>query len=992
MLGAVSVTNDSREISGHALGGRRVRLAIVALALADGPIPSERLASMIWGEDLPPSWKPALRGLIRSIRTAVAGLGDDAQQLVTTEPSGYSLGPGVEVDVRDAAAALEAALTQLAESRPDAALPLLLPAAQLGVDQFLASEDLEWVENERRRLLELRRSARETLVEAAGLTGDSRRAVRTARELVEDDPTDESAHRTLIAALDRAGDRVGAVQAYEHCRTVLADQLGIDPSGETVAVYLAALRSSAPTTVGRLPEHATRFVGREEELKGIAAATTESRLVTLTGRGGIGKSRLALAFASSVRDRDTLWVQLGSSTNQELVAADVARGLGAAAEPDPVAALVATIAPRGKTLLVLDGCDELADGVATLASSLLAGCPELTLLCTSRAALRLPAEQVISLTAMSTGSETDPGEATRLLAQRIRELSAQPGTDDADTGIDYSALERLANRASGIPLALELLAAQLREISLDDLLDDLRGDEAEAKVGDQLRRILGYGYSALTEDEAWVFRRISVLDGPVALGFLRGLVASPRIASTRVARLLGELATRGLLTVDQSGARWRYEQHDDVRAFARELLLDSGEEPEAFALLATAVRSLLPEDARLPPGPFTAAVGDVLPSIRSLFGAALDGRASMSDAQEIAFRLHRYYAATSVSEGRFWLSRLLADADTPSEPGTETTEWTGLATFALGYLSYWAGDAEEAVVSLESAVALLRGTWDSYAARALLYLGGLADDLDRGEEAVEFEREAIDIATRIEENNVLVGATTGLGSLLAERGDPSAVTYATDAIELCREIGSPEQLLITLPTAAMIAWQVGDYATARAFADEARPVLDEDPRISRVILLVTMAGLALAQGDPQDAVRLAQSANRDGTELGVERELPLVRCVLARALLETGDVEAAAQATASALSAAGTIGVTYPLGICLETAALVGRVLGVPDAELGVALESAALIRAAGSRPAPAGLSGAVAELRSAVGVAEALPPRKAAAFAVEMLSRRVPA
>ena len=265
---------------------------------------------------------------------------------------------------------------------------------------------------------------------------------------------------------------------------------------------------------------------------------------------------------------------------------------------------------------------------------------------------------------------------------------------------DYPSLERLANRAFGIPLALELLAAQLREISLGDLLDDI----AENEVGDQLRTILDYGYSALTEDEASVFRRISVLDGAVALGLIRGLVTSAAIPSTRVARLLGELTTRGLLSIDQSGARWRYEQHDDVRDYARDLLLAAGEEPETFALLASALRGMLPDDARMPPAPFTAAITEVLPSIRSLFGAALDGRASMADAQEIAFRLHRYYAATSVSEGRFWLGRLLAS--------DETTEWTGLATFALGYLSYWAADGEAALSALSGAVELLRGVED----------------------------------------------------------------------------------------------------------------------------------------------------------------------------------------------------------------------------------------------------------------------------------------
>ena len=167
-------------------------------------------------------------------------------------------------------------------------------------------------------------------------------------------------------------------------------------------------------------------------------------------------------------------------------------------------------------------------------------------------------------------------------------------------------------------------------------------------------------------------------------------------------------------------------------------------------------------------------------------------------------------------------------------------------------------------------------------------------------------------------------------------------------------------------------------------------MLEDDPRISRVVLLTSMAGIALAEGDAEDAVRLAKSADAVGTELGVERELPLARCVLARAQLAKGDVEGAVAAAASALAAAATVSLEYPLGLCLETAALVGHAIGASDAEISVALESAVVVRAAGSRPAPAGLRDAVSELRARVGPAEPLPARVAAAHAAEMLTRKV--
>jgi hypothetical protein len=335
-----------------------------------------------------------------------------------------------------------------------------------------------------------------------------------------------------------------------------------------------------------------------------------------------------------------------------------------------------------------------------------------------------------------------------------------------------------------------------------------------------------------------------------------------------------------------------------------------------------------------------------------------------------------------VSEGRFWLSRLLASG--------EKTEWTGLATFALGYLSYWAGDGEGAFPVLARSVELLRGTEDSYAGRALIFLGGIADDLDRGDEAVEFVREAIRIGEELEEHNLRVGAVIGVGSLLAERVDASAVDFAREAILLCREHGTPEQLLITLPTAAMISWQVGDLDAAREFASEAHPLLAEDPRIARVVLLIAMAGVALAEGDTEDAIRLSTAADTVGTELGVERELPLARCVLARSLLAAADTTGASTAVTAAFAAAESMSTDSAFALCLETAALVGRALGTDDAEVAIALASASAIRSRGSRPAPLPLQAAVASLRAKLADAVPLPAREAATRSTEMLRRRV--
>jgi tetratricopeptide (TPR) repeat protein len=340
-----------------------------------------------------------------------------------------------------------------------------------------------------------------------------------------------------------------------------------------------------------------------------------------------------------------------------------------------------------------------------------------------------------------------------------------------------------------------------------------------------------------------------------------------------------------------------------------------------------------------------------------MLSAAVEGRLPRERGLEIAFRLHRYWAATNVAEGRYWLSRLLTDA--PDEG------WTAHATYALGYLSYWSGDAENAVPELQRAVELLADTQDSYAARALIFLAGLLDDLDRGAEAIEFVGRAIEAAKPFG-IDLQVSAAMGMGCVLAERADPSAASYAADAIELCRNGGSSEQLAAALPTASMVCWQVGALEQARAYVAEAMPMHAADRRIARVVLLSTSAGIALADGDIAGAIELGRNADTEATELGVERETPLIRAVLAHALLRHGEIREAADRIVAAIATARSMSFGYPLAICLEAAAVIAFTAGITDRPpLARLLAYAAVIRERGDRPSPPTLAPTVDAVRA---------------------------
>jgi predicted ATPase/DNA-binding SARP family transcriptional activator len=958
ILGTPAVSGRAGTVTGASLGGRRAQVALVALALERSSVTSDRLAEMIWAGDRPGTWQPALRGVIRGLRMTLQEAAGD-QPVILTEPGGYRIAPGIEVDLLAAEQAAGAAAELNRLGRHRAALDTALPIARISGSQLLAGEDHDWLRPHRATADALARQALEILVLAAGSAGDHVVAISAARRAVSSAPLDEYAHRLLIRALDLAGDRAGAVSAYERCRAVLADQLGVDPSAETIQAYVTAMRDQPPSLGAQVPVHASSFLGRERESSRLRAALDRPGLVTVSGLGGVGKSRLTAQVASQTSGfaGGRIWVPLGMITEDALIAATVALHLGVPPGTEDAAEAVAgQLTALGRTLLILDGCESARDGTASLVTALRGQCPQLSIVATSRVPLRLDAESVIvldPLPAPAGPAELRTSPLARLLADRVRD-----GGGDLELDSDIAPhLVELLHRCAGLPLAVELVAAQLAAIPAGDLLDQLDPLLAGA---DPLRAIAQASYAMLDEKEASVFRRLAVLSGSASLALVRQVVSGQDVPPVRVVRILRELTASGLLSVDRAGARWRYQQDDDLARFARDMLASSGEEEGAYARLADAIRAVLPADAREPPAPYQDAVSDMLASVRSLLRAGVSGRADGVRCLELAFRLHRYWAATNVAEGRFWLRRLLAAA--PAD-----AQWGPYAMYALGYLGYWSGDADSAVRDLQAAVSRLDGT-DSYAARALIYLAGLLDDQDRVTEAIECVRRAID-AARPFGTDLQVAAVMGMGSLLSERGDPDAVGYAVQAIELCQAGGSAEQLAAALPTAAMVCWQVGANRQARAFADEAGPMHGGGTkRIARVVLLSVTAGLALDDGDIAGAVDIGSAADREGTELGVEREMPLIRAVLARALLASGDIEAAAGRAAAGVSAALAMTFAYPLAIGLETAGLVLHAAGLgTGAQIGCLLDTAAVLRTAGDRPAPAGLGRQVRLLRAAV-------------------------
>ena len=977
LLGEVAIGTDAGSIT----VAPRARRTLAALGLAAGWVAADRLAEQVWEEEVPPTWRVALRGVMAELREAA---GDAA--VVETGAAGYRLGPRVERDVEVLRRDVGTATELLEQGRDRSLLDLLRPHVGLTGERLAPGIEAAWLATGRADVDELGLRVAELVTAAASRQGRHADALAVARQAVAAHPLVERSHRALLRALAAAADRSAAVVAFDQCRTVLADELGVDPSDETVAVYLETLGVADGAATARVPVADTSFVGREPDLAEATRLVAEPGLVTLVGRSGVGKSRLAAELATHTAGfpGGVWWVPLGTVTDDPLVAPTVALQLGLAGPGDDHAgAITAFVAPRGRALLVLDGFDAANDGVASLVTALRDGAPELSVLATGWRRLGLEGERVHRVAAFAAPGDGRPETlnnslAVRLFVDRVHERGGRLLVDEDHA----AALAALCRRCAGLPLALELVAAQLTSLPPGDVLDQL--DDVALAGDDELRQVAEAGCAQLADDEAAVFRRLAVLDGPASLTTIRGVVVDDLIPPLRVVRILGELADRGLVTVRRGGPRLLYAQDDDLRRVASERLVASGEAPDTYRRLAATVRALLPDDPRTAPGPFAEHVTAVLDSVRSLLAAGVDGDLEVGTALEIAFRLHRYWATTSISEGRFWLSRLLAadGHDDDKEPGA----WTPYARFALGYLSYWAGDSASAIPELEASLPELAERDLSYTTRAMVFLGGALDDLDRTREAELMARRALELANAAPDASTTpgvslrVGITINVAAFLAQRGDAAAVQLVDQAITLCEAEGPPDQLAMCLPGAARHCWDVGAVTEARGYLDRSWALLGEGRRIAHADLLTAATAVALGDGDLDAAIEHGTAAEAEAAGLGIDRNLPFVRALLARALLGRGEVDQAARMAADAVRSGRELSVQYPVADALEAAAAVSERVGAPAEDVAALLAAAAEVRAHGERPAPVPLRAGIDALRARVGAPKGSAPDVAGA------------
>lgn len=633
------------------------------------------------------------------------------------------------------------------------------------------------------------------------------------------------------------------------------------------------MASRLHTTPHNLPMQLTSFVGRVREKAEIKELLAATRLLTLTGAGGSGKTRLALETAREVLDRfpDGVWLaELAPLADPELVprAVAVAVGLRDESERPMLDTLVAHLRDK-RLLLILDNCEHLVDACARLVDTLLRACPPLRILTTGREPLGITGETVRRVPSLSfPGPRETPAperlgdyEAPQLFVQRA--ITASPTF--AVTRHNAAALAEVCRRLDGIPLAIELAAARIKGLTVGEIaarLDDrfrlLTGGSRTALPRQQtLHATMEWSYQLLSEPERVLLRRLSVFAGGFSLEAAEEVcMASPE--NSRLVDLLLQLVDKSLVVADDRGDETRYRLLETVRQYGRERLLEAGEAGDLHRrhrdwYLALAERA----EAQLR-GPQQAMWLDRLALDHDNFRAAFERTADDVDGADAALRLAASlwwfcFVRGHWSEARAWLESALARAASSPSPVLPK------ALHEACFFALRQGDLRRAGELGERGLALCRELGDrEHTVWLLTWVGLVALRYGREQEAERLFEEGVALAREFPDPWCLNLVLAQLGILVRSRGEHDrALTLHTQCLSVAQETGDPLMIAYQLRNLGVDSLNSGQYAAAADHYVKALRLCREiDERWISEGCLEGLAAVASADGDYGRAARL----------------------------------------------------------------------------------------------------------------------------------------
>ncbi|MFC8506183.1 ATP-binding protein [Streptomyces sp. NPDC057411] len=910
------------------LGGARLRALLAALALRGGRTVSVgELVDDVYGDEPPSDAPAALQALVGRLRRV---LGRDA---VASGPGGYRLVADTEdIDlhvferlVRDAAARLDA-------DDPESAAALLRTALALFRGPALADlPEHAGVRPEAQRVAALRQR-----VEADLRRGATTGLVPELTELTATYPYDETFHAQLIRALRAEGRPADALNAYEDARRTLAEGLGADPGPELAALHAELLAGDAPppprperaaapaapvAEQGNIRPRLTSFVGREPELAALRADLDRNRLVTLTGPGGSGKTRLAEEAALQAVGPAAWSAELAPLDDPGAVPGAVLSALrlretnlitrdGQPLQDDPTAHLVEHLAHR-PLLLVLDNCEHVIGAAAALAETLLTHCPELRILATSREPLGVPGEAVRPVEPLP------PDPAHRLFAERARAVRPAFRVED-----DLAAVDEICRRLDGLPLAIELAAARLRLLTprqIADRLDDrflllTSGSRTVLPRQQTLRAVVDWSWELLDAQERALLRQASVFAGGWDLAAAEALHQDTAADTLGV---LGALVEKSLVVATPTDdGEMRYRLLETIHEYAVERAAETPELRAAAEAAHTAHFTALVETAEplLRSGeqlPWIARVERDLDNIRAALHRTTLTSPDEAAAHRLVFAMGWFWWLRNYRpEGLGWVERALALGEDPedradprfwprmrlrllhfflavenqtiaayrddpelaavvarvraafaTDPGPESARFPGILWPFTAYLTHEPADVR---TLLDTSVANARrhgGEWDIGV--SLMFRTHMAVDMPGGMAEVDRDLAELRVLSRRVGDRWMraqVASAAGEANIMRGRYAQAREAYL-EALGLAREVGAHAEAPFLLARLAELDFREGDPAAAVKGLDAAEA---EAERLhvgdTRTYVGFLRAYIALFEGDVPAARRHVETA------------------------------------------------------------------------------------------------------------------------------------
>jgi len=610
----------------------------------------------------------------------------------------------------------------------------------------------EWVQERREQL---RRTYLDLLVEMAALheeRKDFRAATETLTKVVTDEPTHEGAHVGLMHLYALSGQHQTGLAQYEQLREALRRELGREPNAASQRLYEEILtgrllppapsqppvgspQKKEPADEGgkhNLPASLSSFVGRERELVEAKRMLAMTRLLTLTGAGGSGKTRVALEVAKDLVGAypDGVWlVELASLAEGTLVPQAMAEALGASEEPGRtlIEALVDVLRSK-QMLLVLDNCEHLLGAAARLTETLLGACAGLRVLATSRQALGVQGEATWLVPPLSgpdpqkrhTVEKLGGYESVRLFVERARSRAPAFALDPKNA----PAVEEICWRLEGMPLAIELAATRVGTLGVEQISERL-GDSLKLLICSSrtatrrqrtLRGTLDWSFELLDEPERKLFGRLSVFAGGWTLEAAEVVGAGDGIEEGEVLGLLSQLVDRSLVVIESTGeGRVRFRMLEPVRQYAQERLEESGEADAVRSRHATFFLGLAEEAEPELQGPRQGAWLEQLEREHDNLRAALSWSLGSGETElglRLSGALSSFWAVLGyLQEGRSWLEATLAKA-TLANTDEASVPARAKAVVGAGEIAWEQGDHERSRTLLEEGLVLFRQLGD----------------------------------------------------------------------------------------------------------------------------------------------------------------------------------------------------------------------------------------------------------------------------------------